>query len=55
MLGPCLHYWLEVAERSGKVIAICKYHGCQKRGEFSMRAWQQLYAQGHANAKPSPT
>jgi hypothetical protein len=55
MLGPCTHYWLEVAAKSGKIIAICKHHGCQKRGEFSMRAWQQLYAKGQAYAKPNQT
>jgi len=54
-LVPCVHYWLEVAAKSGKVIAICKHHGCQQRGEFTMQDWRQLYAKGQAYLKPSQT
>lgn len=54
-LDPCVHYWLEVASKSGKVIAICKHHSCRKRGEFTMRDWQQLYAKGQASVIPVRT
>ena len=52
---PCVHYWLEVTVDRGKVIAICKYRGCQKRGEFTMRDWKELFALGQAYAKPHKT
>jgi len=39
---PCNHYWLEVAHTKEKIVALCKYRGCQKRAEFTAEEWKQL-------------
>jgi len=52
MAVPCAHYWLAVEYRSLKVIAICKFVGCQKRGEFTRMQWEEMKRIGQALDKP---
>ena len=51
-LVPCNHFWLETGWKSGNMIAICKYYGCRKRGEFTMEEWDALAEEGRALNKP---
>jgi hypothetical protein len=51
-LVPCNHFWLEVKAGNGRIIAICKYYGCRKRGEFDMAEWDRLAVDGRALNKP---
>jgi hypothetical protein len=51
-LVPCTHYWLEVKAGGGRIIAICKFMGCRKRGEFTLTEWDELAQQGNAINKP---
>ena len=51
-LVPCNHFWLEVKAGGGRIIAVCKYYGCRKRGEFTMEEWGKLAEDGKALNKP---
>lgn len=51
-LVPCDHFWLEVAVRAGKIIAVCEHYRCRKRGEFTPEEWGQLAVQGKAKNRP---
>lgn len=46
------HYWIEMAARGGKIIALCNVPSCRQRGEFTMEEWAQLALFGQAKNKP---
>lgn len=47
-----VHYWIEMACRGGKIVAICNVPSCRQRDVFTMEQWAILAGLGQAKNKP---